>query len=90
MMDEETAFMIATGKVVQKIRKQLGMLVSELSDKSGVDQLKIELIEKGSMRADILDLVGLAAGLRTKVVRLTEKIAEVAKELVRDGQGGAS
>jgi transcriptional regulator with XRE-family HTH domain len=48
MMDEETAFMIAAGRVLRKYREQCGLLVRELAKKSGADQLRIEPIERGA------------------------------------------
>jgi transcriptional regulator with XRE-family HTH domain len=82
MMDDETAYVIATGRVLHDYRKSLGLSAAELSKKSGLPQLRIEQIEAGSIYAVAADLLRLATGLNTPVERFTGRIEAAVKELV--------
>ena len=86
MMDEKTAYIIATGRVLRDHRESRGLSVADLAEKSGVPQSRVEQIEAGSISAVAVDLARLAIGLNTPVERFSERIDAAVKELLRKKQ----
>jgi transcriptional regulator with XRE-family HTH domain len=82
MMDDKTAYIIATGRVLRDQRESQGLSVTDLAGKSGLPQLRIEQIEAGSVYAVAADLLSLASGLSTPIERFTDPIEAVMKELL--------
>ena len=82
MMDDKTAYVIATGRVLHDFRKSLGLSTADLAQKSGVPQSRIEQIEEGSIAAVAADLLCLADGMDVPVERLTARIDTVIRELM--------
>jgi transcriptional regulator with XRE-family HTH domain len=82
MMDDKTAYIIATGRVLRDQRESQGLSVTDLALKSGLPQLRIEQIEAGSVYAVAADLLSLASGLSTPIERFTDPIEAAMKELL--------
>ena len=81
-MDHDTAFIVATGKVIRQHREQRRLSIAELASKARVSPFRLKRIEQGSLDPLVREFILIAIALNTPSDRLMERIEQVVKELL--------
>ena len=72
MKNPPKSSLLALAKAIRDLRGELGLSQERLAEECGFDRTYISMLERGTRNPSFLNLLKIAAGLKTSVSKLTE------------------